>query len=56
MCFAVEGFFRDGLEKVGDDDELRFFCRNFVVVNKGDGYVIIVLTDIHSWWQLMKSE
>lgn len=37
MCFAVEGFFRDGLEKVGDDDELRFFCRNFVVVNKGDG-------------------
>uniref|UniRef100_A0A915PWT3 Uncharacterized protein n=1 Tax=Setaria digitata TaxID=48799 RepID=A0A915PWT3_9BILA len=42
MCFAVEGFFRDGLEKVGDDDELRFFCRNFVVVNKGDGKIAVV--------------
>ncbi|KAL4002523.1 TAP C-terminal domain family protein [Acanthocheilonema viteae] len=42
MCFAVEGFFRDGLEKVGDDDELRFFCRNFVVVNKGGGKIAVV--------------
>ncbi|MCP9259009.1 Nuclear RNA export factor 1 [Dirofilaria immitis] len=42
MCFAVEGFFRDGLEKVGDDDELRFFCRNFVVVNKGVGKIAVV--------------
>ncbi|VDN82903.1 unnamed protein product [Brugia pahangi] len=42
MCFAVEGFFRDGLEKVGDDDELRFFCRNFVVINKGGGKIAVV--------------
>ncbi|VDM98733.1 unnamed protein product [Thelazia callipaeda] len=42
MCFAVQGFFRDSLEKVGDDSEVRFFCRNFVVVSKGDSKVAVV--------------
>ncbi|VDN34102.1 unnamed protein product [Gongylonema pulchrum] len=45
MCFAVHGFFRDSMTKVQDDDEVKFFCRNFVVVNKGEGK-IAVLSDI----------
>uniref|UniRef100_F1KXD7 Nuclear RNA export factor 1 n=1 Tax=Ascaris suum TaxID=6253 RepID=F1KXD7_ASCSU len=42
MCFAVQGFFRDGVEKVDEDEDLKYFCRNFVVVSKGEGKVAVV--------------
>lgn len=35
MCFALQGFFQDGREDFTED--LKFFCRNFVVKCKGEG-------------------
>ena len=39
ICFAVQGFFCDGVQTVSED--VKYFVRNFVVKVKGEGYALL---------------